>query len=162
MAKIFFQKILPIIFFPKNWFFTFGPLEQKHPPKVFFSVHRMMSHTQMNILRIFLKKNEMIKFFRKWEKQKSDLNINSGLHGSKNFNFEGVKLFLGPKNFLRYPILGFLNLKYQKMIFFIKNQNWTSISIHRILAQKIQLWGDQNIIWPHNIFRVPHFKTFDP
>ena len=68
----------------------------------------------MNIVRIFLKKNEMIKFFRKWEKQKSDLNINSGLHGSKNFNFEGVKLFLGPKTFSRYPILGFLTLKSTK------------------------------------------------
>ena len=51
------------------------------------------------------------KIFRKWKKQKSDLNISSGPHGSKNFNFEGVILFLGPKIFWRYPILGFLILK---------------------------------------------------
>ena len=81
----------------------------------------------------------------------------------KKSNFEGVKTFLGPKKFRGYPILGFLTLKStKKMTFFIKNQNWTSISIHRILAQKIQLWGGQNIFGPQNMFDVLHFSIFDP
>ena len=67
----------------------------------------------------------------------------------KKSNFEGVKTFLVPKKFWGYPTLGFLTLKStKKMTIFIKNQNWTSILIHRLLAQKIQLWGCQIFLGP--------------
>ena len=36
----------------------------------------------------------------------------------KKSNFEGVKIFLGPKIFLGYPILGFLTLKSTKKFCF--------------------------------------------
>ena len=91
------------------------------------------------------------------KKQKLDLHINSQPPGPKNSNFEGVKIFLG------YPILGFLTLKTtKKIIFFFKIKNLTSIPIHRLLAQKIQLWGCQNILGPKNMFEVPHIRIFDP
>ena len=54
------------------------------PPNVFFWVHRLISHTQTNILRVISKMNEIIKFFRKWEKQKSDLNVNFWLPSPQN------------------------------------------------------------------------------
>ena len=75
-TKYFVQKILPNIFFPKKLIFHVWSFGAKAPLQVFFSVHRMMGHTQTNILRVFLKKNEIIKFFRKWKKRKSDLYFN--------------------------------------------------------------------------------------
>ena len=52
-------------------------------PKVFYSVLRVIGHTQTNIFRVFLKMNEIMKFLRKWKKQKSELNINSGQRTKK-------------------------------------------------------------------------------
>ena len=85
----------------------------KAPPKVFF-VHRMMGHTQTNILRVFLKKNEIIKFFRKWKKRKSDLYFNSWPPGQKNPTLRGSKYFRAPKYFRGTPFWDFWPLKVPK------------------------------------------------
>ena len=46
----------------------------------------------------------------------------------KKSNFEGVKIFLGPKIFLGYPILGFLTLKSTKK-WFVLIRNITKLAI---------------------------------
>ena len=78
------KKFDQIFFFEKNRFFTFGHFLKKYPSKSVFLVHKLIGHTQTNILRVISKKNEIIKFFRKWEKQKSDLNVNFGLPSPQN------------------------------------------------------------------------------
>ena len=56
-----------------------------------------------------MKKNEIIKFFRKWKKLKSDLYFNSWPPGQKNPTLKGSKYFWVPKYF--YFLLGGFELK---------------------------------------------------
>ena len=51
--KIFFEKFDEIFFFQKIDFSRLVLWSKSPPPKVFFFVHRMMGHTQTNILRVF-------------------------------------------------------------------------------------------------------------
>ena len=74
----------------------------------------MIGHTQTNILRVFLKKNEIIKFFRKWKKRKSDLYFNSWPPGQKNPTLRGSKYFRAPKYFRGTPFWDFWPLKVPK------------------------------------------------
>ena len=98
-TKYFFQKISPNIFFQKIDFSHLVLWSKSPPSKGVFFVHRMMGHTQMNILRVFLKKNEIIKFFRKWKKQKSDLYFNTWPPGPKIQTLRGSKYFWAQKYF---------------------------------------------------------------
>ena len=83
------------------------------------------------------------------------------LESGKNSSSVGQNIF-----FKKFDQIFFLQkIDFSRLVFWSTNgkiRNQTSISIHGLLAKKIQLWGDQNIIWPQNILRVPHFKTFDP
>ena len=83
--------------FEKNFFlkkidFSHLAIWRKYtPPNVFFLVHRLIGPTQTNILRVISKMNEIIKFFRKCEKRKSDLNFNSWLPSPINPILMGSK-----------------------------------------------------------------------
>jgi hypothetical protein len=51
--NIFFKEFEKIFFFQKIDFSRLVLWSKSPPPKVFFFVHRMMGHTQTNILRVF-------------------------------------------------------------------------------------------------------------
>ena len=121
-GKIFASNGHQIFISQKIDFSRLVPWSKSTPPKVFFSVHRMMGHTQTNILRVFLKKKEIIKFFRKWKKQKSDLNINSGPHGSKKFQLWGGQIISGPQNLFEVP-----HFRILKNVFFSKSNPQFSV-----------------------------------
>ena len=112
--NIFFKKFDQIFFFQKIDFSRLVLWSKSPPQKVFFFVHGMMGHTQTNILRVFLKKNEIIKFFRKWKKRKSDLYFNSWPPGQKNPTLRGSKYFRAPKYFRGTPFWDFWPLKVPK------------------------------------------------
>ena len=163
MGKIFFSKNLTKYFFSKKLIFHVWSSGAKAPPKgVFFCSWDDGPYSNEHFKGIF-EKEWNYKIFQKMEKTEIRPLFQLMASWPKKIQLWGSQNIFGPQKILGYPILGFLTLKStKKMTFFIKNQNWTSISIHRILAQKIQLWGGQNIFEPQNMFEVLHFRIFDP
>ena len=113
--KKFLKKLKKNFFLQKNDFSLLVIWSKSTPQMCFFLVHRLIGHTQTNILRVISWKNEIIKFFRKWEKRKSDLNFSFEAQGPPNPNLGGSKYFLPSKYFWGTPFLEFWPLKVSKL-----------------------------------------------
>ena len=74
----------------------------------------------------------------------------------KNSNFEGVKIFVGPKIILGYPILGFLTLRSTKKLYFSsKPKIGSQFQFTCFLPKKSNFEGVKIFLGPRICLRYP-------